>query len=311
MSRVRVLVSGGAGFIGSHLVDRLVADGCEVTVLDDLSTGKIENLSCHLGNDRLRFVEGDVRDVKAVCGAVKGVDVVFHLAAVTSVPFSVVYPDVAFGVNVEGTRNILDACVKNGVERFVFVSSCAVYGEPVYLPVDEKHPLSPVSPYGLSKLKAEQLCRDYFERFGLKTTVLRPFNVYGFRQRRDGYAGVIARFIERLRSGLPPVVYGDGSQTRDFIYVEDLVEAFVKILCCEASVNGVFNVGSGVPVSINELAEMLIVLFGVDGVKPLHADEREGDIRHSYADVKLMRQCLGVKPTFSLKDGLLEVMNDD
>ncbi|MEM3041650.1 MAG: SDR family NAD(P)-dependent oxidoreductase [Nitrososphaerota archaeon] len=304
-----VLVSGGAGFIGSHLVDALVKRGMRVAVLDDLSSGRLENISGHLKGGGVRFVEGDVRRREDVYEAVEGAEAVFHLAAVTSVPFSVLHPDVTFGVNVEGTRNVLDACVEKGVERFIFVSSCAVYGEPLDLPVGEVHPLCPVSPYAESKLKAEQLCRVYGERFGLKTTVFRPFNVYGPRQRCDGYAGVIASFVERLRSGLPPVIYGDGCQTRDFVYVGDLVEAFVSALGCEAAVGEVFNVGSGVPVSVNELADLLAGLFGFNGVEPVYADEREGDIKHIYADIKAARQHLGFEPRVSLKDGLKEIVN--
>ena len=309
MSYSRVLVSGGAGFIGSHLVDELVKQGMSVTVLDNLSTGRLGNIRGHVENGAVRFVEGDVRDEAVVRDALRGADAVFHFASITSVPLSVRFPEETFAVNVEGTRNLLEGCVASGVERFVYVSSCAVYGEPQYLPVDEGHPTNPISPYAESKLKAEQLCRSYQETRGLKITVLRPFNVYGSRQRDDGYAGVIARFIEELRLGRPPVVYGDGFQNRDFVYVGDVVDAFVSVLSCEAAVGRVFNVGSGVSVSVNKLARMVIEVFGYDGVEPLYANEREGDIRHSYADIKAARQHLGFKPIISLKDGLMEIMN--
>ena len=309
MSYSRVLVSGGAGFIGSHLVDELVKQGMSVTVLDNLSTGRLGNIRGHVENGAVRFVEGDVRDEAVVRDALRGADAVFHFASITSVPLSVRFPEETFAVNVEGTRNLLEGCVASGVERFVYVSSCAVYGEPQYLPVDEGHPTNPISPYAESKLKAEQLCRSYQEKDGLKITVLRPFNVYGSRQRDDGYAGVIARFIEELRLGRPPVVFGDGFQTRDFVYVGDVVDAFVSVLSCEAAVGRVFNVGSGVSVSVNKLARMVIEVFGYDGVEPLYANEREGDIRHSYADIKAARQHLGFEPRVSLKDGLMEIMN--
>jgi len=306
----RILVTGGAGFIGSHLVDALVADGREVAVLDNLSTGKMENLSRHLGNGNLHFVKGDVLDVAVVREAVKDVDAVFHLAAVTSVPFSVDHPLETFKVNVDGTRNLLEACRNGGVERFILVSSCAVYGEPKYLPINEGHPLNPISPYAESKLKAEHLCQKYHETYGLKTTVLRPFNVYGPRQKNDEYSGVIAKFIDQLRVGKLPVIYGDGSQTRDFVFVVDAVDAFLSALRSEAAVGRVFNVGSGVPISVKELAQQLCGLFGFDGVEPLRADERKGDIKYSFADVKEAYHHLGFKSKISLHDGLLEIMDD-
>ena len=168
MSYSRVLVTGGAGFIGSHLVDGLVKEGFEVTVLDDLSTGRMQNLG-HLDDAKVRFIEGDIRDGDVVEKALKGEEAVFHLAAISSVPYSVENPEVTYDVNVDGTRNLLEAILRNGVERFVYVSTCAVYGEPEYLPIDEKHPTKPVSPYAAAKLKAEQICREFEEAYGLRS----------------------------------------------------------------------------------------------------------------------------------------------
>lgn len=175
----RVLVTGGAGFIGSHLAERLVKDGFEVSILDNLSTGRVENIKQHLGNANLHFLRGDVRDKRAVNEAVRGVGAVFHLAAITSVPYSIKSPDVTREVNVKGTMNLLEASLRGSVDRFIYVSTCAVYGEAEYLPVDEKHPANPMSPYAESKLAAEHCCREFQEAYGLKTTVLRVFNVYG------------------------------------------------------------------------------------------------------------------------------------
>ncbi len=308
MSYNKALVTGGAGFIGSHLVERLVADGLDVTVLDNFSTGRTENLAGLSANRRLHFVRGDIRDKDTTYDAIKDVKAIFHLAAVTSVPFSVEHPKETFEVNVDGTLSLLEACLRAGVERFVYVSSCAVYGEPKYLPIDEDCPLSPVSPYAESKLKAEELCRSFCENYGLETVVLRPFNVYGPRQRNDQYGGVIARFIEFLRFGKPPVIYGDGTQSRDFIYVEDAVEVFTLALNNKNVVGGTFNVASGVPTSIDGLASLLIELFGAEGLKPEYADARKGDIKHSYADVKKAKQHLGFEPRVSLKEGLLTLI---
>jgi UDP-glucose 4-epimerase len=299
-----VLVTGGAGFIGSHLVDMLMEKGYGVIVLDNLSTGKLENIREHLNDPQFRFVRGDIRDRQSVEEAMGGVQAVFHLAAITSVPYSVKHPEITRQVNVEGTRNLLEACLRGGAERFIFVSSCAVYGEPEYLPVDEGHPTRPVSPYAESKLEAENLCREFQERYGLRTTVIRPFNVYGPGMRNDQYGGVIARFIERLRLGKPPVIYGDGEQTRDFVHVEDAVRAMVLALESRKAVGRTFNVATGAPTSINRLAQLLIELLGADGIEAEHRKARAGDVRYSYADIQEARDVLGFEPRISLKEGL-------
>ena len=204
----RVLVTGGAGFVGSHLVDGLLGEGFDVVVLDDLSTGRLENVKDHLIEEGFRFIQGDVRDREVLRKALEGVDAVFHLAAITSVPYSVEHPDITFEVNVEGTRSLLESCLDLDVGRFIYVSTCAVYGNPKYLPIDEEHPTEPISPYAESKLEAEGLSLRFYKDYGLDVTVFRPFNIYGPRQRNDQYGGVIARFIERLSSGRPPVIYG-------------------------------------------------------------------------------------------------------
>lgn len=294
----RVLVTGGAGFIGSHLVDKLVERGFEVSVLDNFSSGKLGNLGRHLG--KIRLFKGDVRDADVAREAARDAEVIYHLAAITSVPYSVKYPDATFKVNVEGTRNLLEACA--GAERFIFVSSCAVYGQPMYLPIDERHPTVPISPYGKSKLEAEKLCREFQEKYGLKVVIVRPFNVYGTRMRDDRYGGVIARFIKRLGLGRPPIIYGDGEQTRDFVYVDDVVDALILALDGRA-IGKIFNIASGVPTSINSLAKLIMELLG-RRLEPRYRRAREGDIRHSYADIKQLRAVLGYEPRFSLKEGL-------
>jgi len=301
---ILALVTGGAGFIGSHLVELLMRKGFSVRVLDNLSTGRLENIREHLNDPQFRFVRGDIRDRQSVEEAIRGVQAVFHLAAITSVPYSVKHPEITRQVNVEGTRKLLEACLRGGAERFIFVSSCAVYGEPEYLPVDEGHPTRPVSPYAESKLEAENLCREFQERYGLRTTVIRPFNVYGPGMRNDQYGGVIARFIERLRLGKPPVIYGDGEQTRDFVHVEDAVRAMVLALESRKAVGRTFNVATGAPTSINRLAQLLIELHGADGIEAKHRKARAGDVRYSYADIQEARDVLGFEPRISLKEGL-------
>jgi UDP-glucose 4-epimerase len=300
----KVLVTGGAGFIGSHLVDELVSLGNEVRILDDFSSGGTWNISDILKRSQLSFVNGDIRSRDVVDDALRGVDAVFHLAAVTSVPFSVKYPKQTFKVNIRGTKNLLEACLRNDVERFIYVSSCAVYGEPKYLPIDEGHPLNPISPYAKSKLWAEKVCNEFQESNGLNITILRPFNVYGPGQRSDQYAGVISSFIKNLIEGNPPVIHGDGWQTRDFIYVKDVVNALILALEHDEANGQSFNIATGVPTSINRLASLLVELWGDGGLLPRYTVARKGDIVNSYADVKEASTRLGFRPLMSVREGL-------
>lgn len=303
----RVFVSGGAGFIGSHLVDGLVRAGFDVTILDDLSSGSLGNIRRHVDGGCARFVKGDLRDRCALREALDGCGTVFHLAAVTSVPFSVKHPDVTFDVNVEGTRRLLEEGIRAGVERFIYFSTCAVYGEAVYLPIDEGHPTNPVSPYAESKLRAEELCMKFHEDYGLKTTILRLFNVYGPRMRGGQYGGVIMSFFERLMIGEPPVIYGDGGQSRDFVHVLDVVSAAMLAFRSDRAVGEVFNVGSGVAVSIADLASLVMELFGVRGVEPIYMPARIGDVRHSCADIGKLRM-LGYEPRIHIRNGLSSLL---
>lgn len=300
----RVLVTGGAGFIGSHIVDRLVRMQHEVTVLDNLSTGKIQNLESDVTLGHVRFFEGDVRDGDLVNKLVRGIDAVVHLAAEVSVPYSVENPILTNDVNLNGTLNLLNACAKNGAHRFVLISTCAVYGEPHYLPIDEKHPTQPLSPYASSKLAAEAY-RDVFGKvYGLGSVILRLFNVYGPRQRAyDVYSGVITRFVNHLFHGKPLVIYGDGEQTRDFVHVDDVVEAVVLALESKKAAGETFNVGSGKPISINELASLVSRAFGVDA-EVIHEKPRAGDLRHSYACIAKAEKTLGFEPMMPLERGL-------
>jgi UDP-glucose 4-epimerase len=306
----KVLVTGGAGFIGSHVVDRLVDDGCWVRVVDNLSTGKLENISDHLGSGKVNFVEGDVRDASVAEKSVEDVDVVVHLAAVTSVPFSVENPSFTFDVNITGTLNLLRSCAEKKVGRFVFVSSCAVYGESKFLPVSEEHPTNPISPYAESKLAGEKFCLGFHEKKLLKSVVLRLFNVYGPRQGMNDYSGVITRFIERGRQGLPLVIYGDGWQTRDFVNIRDVVQAVSRAIESEYAEGNVFNIGSGKPTSVHELAEAVLESAGLD-LQILHDEPRLHEIRHSYADISKAENLLRYRPKVSLRDGLRALLANE
>jgi UDP-glucose 4-epimerase len=304
---MRVFVSGGAGFIGSHLVDRLLGDGFEVVVLDDLCGGRVENVKQHIGESGFRFVRGDVRDSGLVEGLVRGVDAVFHLAALVSVPESFEDPVLTNDVNVGGTLNLLRACVGSDVKRFVYASSCAVYGEAESLPLREDSPLRPASPYAVSKLAAENYVRVFYEVFGLETVCLRFFNVYGSRQVYSEYSGVMTQFFSCLTKDRPLVIFGDGEQTRDFVHVRDVVEANMLALKNEGVVGEVFNVATGVATTINQLANVLLRTTNQTHLKMVHSETRKGDIKHSVADISKARRKLHYDPKVLLKDGVKEL----
>jgi UDP-glucose 4-epimerase len=298
---VKALVTGGAGFIGSHLVDALVRRGDDVRVLDDLSSGRRDNV--HRG---AQFTAGDVTDPPAVDRAVRGTDTVFHLAALRAVPRSVEHPLATDTVNVHGTLTVLDAALRAGVRRVVFASSSSVYGDTTVLPTPESAPVHPRSPYAVSKLAGEHYCRVFSDLYGLETVVLRCFNVYGPRQRPDAaYAQVVPLFAEALAGGQRPVVHGDGLQRRDFTFVDDAAAAFVRAAAAPASVavGRPYNVAGGLPHTVLELLEVLGGLMGV-AAAPVHAPARPGDVRETWADLSASRRDLGHAPAVSFEDGL-------
>jgi UDP-glucose 4-epimerase len=297
------LVTGGAGFIGSQLAARLVAGGARVRVFDNFSTGSWDNLAAIAAD--IDVVEGDLRDEAAVRRATDGVTIVFHQAADASVPRSVVDPRTTYDVNVTGTLNVLLAARDSGCRRVVFASSCAVYGDDPALPKHEGMVPVPVSPYAASKLVGEVLCAVFTRTYGLETVALRYFNVFGPRQNPDSpYAAVIPRFLDALRRGESPVVYGDGEQTRDFVYVATVVEANMRAAEAAGVAGRVFNVASGRPVSINEVLGKLAALLGAEA-RAVYEPARAGDIRHSAADVRAAQTALGLVTHVSLEQGLM------
>jgi len=302
-TRRSVLVTGGAGFIGSHLVPRLLKSGHSVTVLDNLSSGKLENLKGVLDHPQFWFQRGDIRDSNISQGFFDGVDSVIHLAALIDISASVSDPIINNEVNVDGTFNMLHASVKHNVKRFVFASSTAVYGDAKTLPLQENISLRPISPYAASKAAGEMYCSAFASCFGLETIALRFFNIFGLRSENSPYSGVITKFLQKIIKNEALPIDGDGEQTRDFIHVSDVVKAVILALEQEGLKGEVFNVCTGVPTSINQLAATLKTVTGKNpNVK--HGPARLGDIRHNYGDPAKAKENLGFKATVDLAKGL-------
>lgn len=299
----RALVTGGCGFIGSHLVRALLARGHAVRVLDDLSSGHRANLADVLGE--VELIEADLRDPAARARACEGVEVVFHQGAVPSVPRSVAEPERTFSVNVVGTHDLLLSARAAGARRLVFASSSSVYGDQPTLPKHEQQPPAPVSPYAAQKLAGEQLGMAFARSLGLEVVALRYFNVFGPRQDpHSGYAAVVPAFTSALLRGEPPLIHGDGEQTRDFTFVEDVVRANLAAASAPAASGRVFNVAGGRRVSINALFEQLARWVGREDVRPRHGPPRPGDVRDSLASIEAAREGLGWTPEVPLEEGL-------
>jgi UDP-glucose 4-epimerase len=307
-----MVVTGGAGFIGSHVAQELAKRGYQVIIIDDLSTGRKENIEELIGGlltkevREIQFVQGSITDLPLLKKLFQGVDCVFHLAAIPSVPRSLENPLACHEVNITGTLNVLLAAKDNGVKKVIYASSSSVYGDTPTLPKTEDMLPIPQSPYAVAKLCGEYYCQVFEQVYDLPAVCLRYFNVYGPRQDPDSeYAAVIPKFIRRALSGKPPIIFGDGEQTRDFTYVKDAVKA--TILAAETEVTGVYNVGSGNRITINELAKLILSLIGRD-LQPILQEPRPGDIRHSLADISKMK-ALGYNPNYSLREGLKETIS--
>ncbi len=303
---VGVLITGGAGFIGSHLADAAVAGGARVRVFDNLVTGRRENLA-HLA-DEIELIEDDLRDVDACRRACEGVELVFHQAALGSVPRSLKDPASSLAVNVSGTANVFTAARDAGCRRVVYASSSSVYGDSPELPKQVGVEGEPLSPYALSKKMNEDLARVFQRCFDMELVGLRYFNVFGPRQRHDGpYAAVIPRFFAAYAEGQAPLIYGDGEQSRDFTFVADAVRAnLLAAGTASASAHGAYNVASGRRATVNELAALIRRLSG-GGPEPNHAPPRSGDVRHSLADLAATTAGLGYLPDFDVESGLAKL----
>jgi UDP-glucose 4-epimerase len=298
------LVTGGAGFIGSHLVDRLIQEGYKVTVLDNLAMGLEGNLS--QSRPHIRFVQGDLRDLETVRDCAANQDVIFHLGALGSVPRSINDPITSNNVNAGGTLNVLVAAKDANVRRVIYASSSSVYGDTPVLPKVETMPSKPLSPYAMSKLAAEEYCRIFHHVYGLETVALRYFNVFGPRQRPDSeYAAVIPKFVAAILEGRSPNVNGDGGQSRDFTYVANNVSANILAASAPAEkvAGRVFNIACNTQYTVLELIEGINTLLGTN-VAPTFGPTRPGDVRDSRADVDAAEEAFGYKPLVSFQDGL-------
>ncbi len=298
---MKALVTGGAGFIGSHIVDRLLHDGHEVTVLDDFSTGNRENLA---ENKNLQIIDGDIRDFNTVNDCMQGIDWVFHKAAVASVPKTVNDPVGSSAVNYQGTLHVLEAARRHKARRVVFASSAALYGDEPTLPKDETMLPVTLSPYAVDKLASEYACSMYTRLYGLETVSLRYFNVYGPRQDPSSpYSGVISIFADKLNQWATPIIYGNGEQTRDFVYVSDVVEANMQAISKAVPAGDVINIATGNKTTLNELLNIFCEIKQVE-FNAEYQEPRQGDIKESYADVSKAQKILEWTSTVELNQGL-------
>lgn len=299
------LVTGGAGFIGSHITEELIKRGDEVIVLDNMYSGRAENIAV---NPKAVFIDGSIQDkeiLDSICTKYN-IEGIFHLAAVASVQKSIENPALVHDVNVTGTLNVLEAARKHGVRKVVLSASAAAYGDNPVFPKREDMLPEPLSPYAVSKIASEMYCKTYAELYDMQTISIRYFNVFGPRQDPNGeYAAVIPKFTEKICAGESPTVFGDGEQTRDFVYVKDVARA--NILAMDSDVCGLFNIGTVVQTSLNNLAKMIMDAAGVS-VEMKYEPARDGDVRHSVADISKAQTELGYTPEWGLADGIKETV---
>jgi len=300
---MKYLVTGGYGFVGSHIVEKLIEDNHQVIVVDNLTIGKIENLERNEG--KFEFIKCDIRDLEYIKPIIKDIDGIFHEAALASVPDSFKMPEEYHRVNVVGTQNIFQLAKENQI-RVVFASSSSVYGNPTKIPISENDSKNPINPYAKTKLECEKNATK-FSQNNAEIIGLRYFNIFGERQSSE-YAGVIKKFLKRISDGMPPIINGQGNQTRDFIFVKDVVDANIKAMNSNVK-NGFFNVGTGKSISILELAEFIISEFGFN-FKPVFGPELNGDILDSKSDISYTKKSLGWEPSINILNWLKDIKNN-
>jgi UDP-glucose 4-epimerase len=302
---MRILISGGAGFIGSHLCDKYTRENNTVLCLDNFMSGNLTNIRHLLDYRNFKLIKGDVRDYDLLEKVMRDVDVVFHLAAQIHVDRSYIEPRLTYDINVLGTQNILEVARLHDIDKIIHASSSEVYGSAQYVPIDENHPLDAIHPYGASKIAADRMCYAYAKTYGMPISIARFFNIFGPRQRDLGYGGVISIFTRRVLSGIPPKIYGDGQQTRDYTYIEDAVRAYDLLLNHNDPITEPVNFGTGREVCITDLAGSIIDLCGSnDNLKPVYVESRIGEVRRLIASPKRADELLGWEASVSLEDGL-------
>ncbi|MBD3338484.1 MAG: SDR family NAD(P)-dependent oxidoreductase [Candidatus Lokiarchaeota archaeon] len=304
----KILVTGAAGFIGSNLTDKFLELGAKVIGIDNLFNGRLENLELAKKNKNFEFHKGDVRDLNFLLDLFQDVDIVYHEAAFTSVPQSVKMPESCNNVNVNGVLNILNAALKKGVDKVIFASSSSVYGDTPTLPKKEDMARWPISPYGVAKLACEQYMKVYHHVYGLKTTSLRYFNVFGPRQKDSTYSGVIAIWLGRIIRNEDLIIFGDGEQSRDFTYIKDVIEG--NLLAAKKNASGeIINLACGSPIKLTELAKLMLKLTGKEHLKITYTDPRPGDIVHSFGDISKAKKLLGFESKYNQEEGLRDYLN--
>jgi len=305
----KVLVTGGAGFIGSNLTEALLQRGHSVRVLDDFSTGKKENLVFDRTDPSLEIVEGDIRDLNTCQKAVRGMEYVFHQGALPSVQRSVEDPESSNAVNVGGTLNILLAARDHGVKRVMYAASSSVYGDTPTLPKHEEMPPNPLSPYALQKHVGEHYCRLFYQLYGLETISLRYFNIFGPKQDPNSlYSAVIPKFIDALLQGRSPTIFGDGEQSRDFTYIDNVVQANLLAMSAEQLHGEAINIACGQRISLNQLLNVLKEILG-SKLSPIYQEPRQGDVKHSLADIRKAKEVIHYEPKVGIETGLRMTVN--
>jgi UDP-glucose 4-epimerase len=304
---MRLTITGGAGFVGSHLCDKYVKEGEKVVCFDDFSSGSIWNVRHLLDSRNFKLVKGTITDYPALEKAAADSDTMIHAAAQVHVDRSYIQPQLTYQVNVAGTQNVLEAGRMLEIEKVLYASSSEVYGSAQQVPIGEGHPLDAPHPYGASKIAADRMCHAYIKTYGMDVRILRCFNIYGPRQKDFGYGGVISLFVRRVIQNVPPVVYGEGTQTRDYTFVSDAVKAYDLMMRRESPVDGPVNFGTGVEIKIADLADLIIDLCGKKGsVSPVHVGPRIAEVERLVCDPKKARELLGWEPEYTLKKGLAE-----
>lgn len=305
---LKIVITGGAGFLGSHLCEKYVNEGHAVFCVDNFTTGDLSNVRNLIAKPNFKLITGDVRNVKLLEKVIPEADAIFHLAAQIHVDKSLTEPQLTYDVNVNGTLNILELARLNDVKKVIFASSSEIYGSAQTNPMTEDHPLDAPHPYGASKIAADRMCYAYHQTYGMPVYITRCFNMYGPKQKDSGYGGVISIFTKRVMNNIPPIIYGDGSQTRDYLYVKDAVKAYDLVLNSKKNIAGIpINFGTGEDQKIIDIANTIIKTFG-KSLMPVHVAARPAEVTHLIADITRAKELLGFMPSYSFNEGIKEFL---